>query len=82
MELVRIATEILAPALPEGDTDGAVVRWFRQAGDAVGRGDLLAEVETEKVVMEVVAPADGVLGEIVGRRGDTVVSGEVPGSIV
>jgi 2-oxoglutarate dehydrogenase E2 component (dihydrolipoamide succinyltransferase) len=69
------AGEINAPAYPESVDDGTIIKWHVAAGDAIKRDELLVEIETDKVVMEVVAPADGVLTEIVIAEG-AVAEGE------
>lgn len=77
-----MAIEIKAPTFPESVADGTVATWHKQPGDAVKRDELIVDIETDKVVLEVLATADGVLGEIVKGEGDTVLSDEVLGSIV
>ncbi|GFZ82363.1 dihydrolipoyllysine-residue succinyltransferase component of 2-oxoglutarate dehydrogenase complex [Pseudohongiella nitratireducens] len=72
-----MAIEIKAPQLPESVPDGTIASWHKQEGDAVKRDELLVDIETDKVVIEVVAPADGVLEKIVKDAGDTIVSNEV-----
>ena len=69
--------EIKAPTFPESVQDGTVATWHKQAGDAVSRDELIVDIETDKVVLEVVAPADGVLKEIIKTEGETIVSNEV-----
>ncbi|MET1076476.1 MAG: 2-oxoglutarate dehydrogenase complex dihydrolipoyllysine-residue succinyltransferase [Pseudomonas sp.] len=76
-----MAIEIKAPTFPESVADGTVATWHKKPGDAVKRDDLIVDIETDKVVMEVLAEADGVLGAIVKNEGDTVLSGEVLGSL-
>jgi 2-oxoglutarate dehydrogenase E2 component (dihydrolipoamide succinyltransferase) len=71
-----MAIELKAPAFPESVADGEIATWHKQPGDAVSRDELLVEIETDKVVMEVVAPADGVLSEILKQEGETVLSEE------
>ncbi|AKX44480.1 dihydrolipoamide succinyltransferase [Thiopseudomonas alkaliphila] len=71
-----MAIEIKAPAFPESVADGTVATWHKQPGDAVKRDELIVDIETDKVVMEVLAEADGVLVEIVKNEGDTVLSNE------
>lgn len=71
--------DIKAPTFPESINEGTVAQWHKQPGDAVRRDDLLADIETDKVVIEVVAPDDGQLTEIVKAEGDTVLSEEVIG---
>ncbi len=69
--------EIKAPTLPESVPDGTIATWHKKAGDAVKRDELLVDIETDKVVIEVVSPADGVLEKIVKDTGDTIVSNEL-----
>ena len=69
--------EIKAPTFPESVPDGTIAAWHKQVGDPVRRDEVLADIETEKVVLEIVAPADGTLAEIVRAEGDTVESGEL-----
>jgi 2-oxoglutarate dehydrogenase E2 component (dihydrolipoamide succinyltransferase) len=69
-----MAMEIKAPTFPESIADGEVATWHKQEGEAVARDELLVEIETDKVVMEVVAPADGVLVKIHAAEGDTIES--------
>lgn len=69
-----MAIEIKAPAFPESVADGEVAAWHKQEGEAVSRDDLIVEIETDKVVMEVVAPADGVLTKIHAQEGETIQS--------
>ena len=69
-----MAIEIKAPAFPESIADGEVAAWHKSEGDAVSRDELIVEIETDKVVLEVVAPADGVLSRILAQQGDTVQS--------
>ncbi|EGG95555.1 Dihydrolipoamide succinyltransferase component (E2) of 2-oxoglutarate dehydrogenase complex [gamma proteobacterium IMCC1989] len=76
-----MANEIKAPTFPESVQDGVVATWHKKAGDTVSRDELLVEIETDKVVLEVVASADGVLGAILKNEGDTVLSNEVLASI-
>ena len=69
-----MAIEIKAPAFPESVADGEVAVWHKAEGDAVARDELLVEIETDKVVMEVVAPESGVLTSIVAIEGETIES--------
>ncbi len=69
--------EIKAPTLPESVPDGTIATWHKKAGDAVKRDELLVDIETDKVVIEVVSPADGVLQKILKSTGDTIVSNEL-----
>lgn len=72
-----MATEIKAPQFPESVTDGVIVAWHKQPGDSVSRDDLLVEIETDKVVLEVVAAANGAMGKILKEVDETVESQEV-----
>lgn len=76
-----MAIEIKAPTFPESVADGTVATWHKQPGDAVKRDELIVEIETDKVVMEVLAETDGVLVQIAKNEGDTVLSAEVLGTI-
>jgi len=69
--------EIKAPTLPESVPDGTIATWHKKAGETVKRDELLVDIETDKVVIEVVSPADGVLEKIVKATGDTIVSNEL-----
>ena len=69
-----MAIEIKAPAFPESVADGEVAAWHKQEGEAVSRDELIVEIETDKVVMEVVAPEDGVLAKMHVQEGDTIES--------
>jgi 2-oxoglutarate dehydrogenase E2 component (dihydrolipoamide succinyltransferase) len=69
--------EIKAPTFPESVQDGTIATWHKKAGDSVSRDELIVDIETDKVVLEVVAPADGVLAEVLKGEGDTVLSNEV-----
>ena len=66
--------EIKAPAFPESVADGEVSLWHKQEGDFVQRDELLVEIETDKVVMEVVAPEAGRLDRILVDVGNTIES--------
>src|SRR5690606_35965202 len=74
-----MSTEIKAPQFPESVADGTVATWHKKVGESVKRDELLVDIETDKVVLEVVAPADGVLKEIRKDEGDTVESQELLG---
>lgn len=76
-----MAIEIKAPSFPESVADGTVATWHKKPGDAVKRDDLIVDIETDKVVLEVLAEADGVLGAIVAEEGATVLSNQLLGSI-
>jgi 2-oxoglutarate dehydrogenase E2 component (dihydrolipoamide succinyltransferase) len=76
-----MATEIKVPALGESVTEATVAQWFKQPGDAVTVDEPLVELETDKVTVEVPAPASGVLSEILVKSGETVNIGTVLGAI-
>ena len=73
--------DIKAPTLPESVPDGTVATWHKNIGEAVKRDELLVDIETDKVVIEVVAPANGTLEKIIKTSGDTIVSDELIGSL-
>ena len=76
-----MSVEIKTPQLPESVADALVVKWFKQAGDAVEQDEPLVEIETDKVVLEVPAPSSGVLESIVEAEDSTVVSDQLLGTI-
>ncbi len=69
--------EIKVPALAESVSDATLLAWQKQEGDAVSRGENLIDLETDKVTLEVAAPENGVLQEIVSQEGATVVTGDI-----
>ncbi|MFZ5721518.1 MAG: 2-oxoglutarate dehydrogenase complex dihydrolipoyllysine-residue succinyltransferase [Pseudomonadota bacterium] len=73
--------DIMTPALGESVTEATVARWAKKAGDAVRKDEILVELETDKVSLEVAAPADGVLAEITAEEGATVEPGAILGKI-
>jgi 2-oxoglutarate dehydrogenase E2 component (dihydrolipoamide succinyltransferase) len=76
-----MATEIRVPTLGESVTEATIGRWFKKAGEAVAADEPLVELETDKVTVEVPAPAAGVLEEIRAKDGETVGVGAILGSI-
>jgi 2-oxoglutarate dehydrogenase E2 component (dihydrolipoamide succinyltransferase) len=76
-----MATEIRVPTLGESVTEATIGRWFKKPGDPVKADEPLVELETDKVTLEVNAPAGGTLGDIVAKDGATVTPGAVLGSI-
>jgi 2-oxoglutarate dehydrogenase E2 component (dihydrolipoamide succinyltransferase) len=76
-----MSIELKAPVFPESVTDGTIVSWNIKPGEAVQRDQPLVDIETDKVVFEVPAPADGVLEEIVEGEGSVVSSGQVIGRL-
>ncbi|VEB24607.1 2-oxoglutarate dehydrogenase complex dihydrolipoyllysine-residue succinyltransferase [Avibacterium volantium] len=73
--------EILTPVLPESVADATVATWHKKVGDEVKRDEVLVEIETDKVVLEVPAVADGVLESIIEAEGATVISNQVLGKV-
>ena len=72
-----MATEIKAPTFPESVQEGSLATWHKKVGDTVARDELLVDIETDKVVLEVVAPVAGVLSESLKLEGDSILSNEV-----
>lgn len=72
-----MSIEVKVPPLPESVSEATIVTWHKQPGDAVSRDENLVDIETDKVVLEVPAPEDGVLAEIVAGEGDTVTAGQL-----
>ena len=70
-----MSVEIRVPTLGESVTEATVSTWFKKVGDAVAQDEMLCELETDKVSVEVPAPAAGVLTEILAAEGDTVAAG-------
>src|SRR5690554_994516 len=70
-------TDVLVPQLSESVSEATLLTWKKQPGEAIEADEILIEVETDKVVLEVPAPSSGVLKEIVKGDGSTVTSGEV-----
>jgi len=75
------AIDISVPTMGESVAEGAIGTWLKKAGDAVKKDELLVEIETDKVAVEVSSPADGVLSEIVAADGATVTPGQVIGRV-
>ena len=69
--------DIKAPTFPESISEGTVAVWHKRPGETVSRDDLLVDIETDKVVLEVVAPANGSLTEILKDEGEIVESEEL-----
>src|ERR1700728_5341833 len=69
--------EVRVPQLPESVADATIVSWHKKAGDAVKRDENLVDLETDKVVLEVPSPVDGVIKELKFQTGDTVNSQQV-----
>jgi 2-oxoglutarate dehydrogenase E2 component (dihydrolipoamide succinyltransferase) len=76
-----MATEIRVPTLGESVSEATIGTWFKKVGDAVKADEILLELETDKVTVEVPAPAAGVLAEIAAKTGDTVEPGGLLGQV-
>ncbi len=74
-----MSVEVKVPNLPESVSDATVAKWHKKPGDSIARDENLVDLETDKVVLEVPAPADGVLKDISAEEGATVTEGEVLG---
>lgn len=74
-----MATDIKAPSYPESVQEGTLSHWHVKAGDFVTRDDLVVDIETDKVVLEVVAPVTGTLIEVFKQEGDIILSNELVG---
>ena len=74
-------TDIMTPTLGESVTEATVAKWSKQAGDAVKKDEILVELETDKVSLEVASPEDGVLSEILAQEGETVGPGALLGRV-
>ena len=74
--------EIKAPTLPESVPDGTIATWHKNEGDKVVRDEILVDIETDKVVIEVPSPSDGTLQKIIKKSGDLIVSNETIASIL
>ncbi|WP_412756942.1 2-oxoglutarate dehydrogenase complex dihydrolipoyllysine-residue succinyltransferase [Legionella bozemanae] len=72
-----MSIEVKVPVLPESVADATIAAWHKKVGDKVTRDENLLDLETDKVVLEVPAPADGILAEIKFQEGDTVQSGQL-----
>lgn len=77
-----MSIDIRAPQFPESVADGTIATWYKQPGEAVARDELIVDIETDKVVLEVVAPQDGSLSNIIKGEGDTVLSEELIATFV
>ncbi len=76
-----MTVQIKVPSLGESVTEATIAKWYKKKGDAVKKNEVLIELETDKVALEVSAEADGVLTEILFKEGDTVTIGAILGSI-
>ncbi len=73
--------EVKVPMLPESIADATVAKWYKQPGDRIKRDENLVDLETDKVMLEVPAPNDGILQEIIAREGSTVKENQVLATI-
>src|SRR6185312_7272545 len=80
-EKEKIMAEIRVPTLCESVTEATIGKWFKKAGDAVAVDEPLVELETDKVTIEVPAPAAGTLADIAAKDGETVAVGALLGQI-
>ena len=69
--------DVSVPVLPESVTDATLLTWHKKPGETVQRGENLVDLETDKVVLEVPAPSDGALSELLKQDGDTVTAGDI-----
>ena len=76
-----MSIEIKTPSFPESISEGEIATWNFAEGDAISEGDIIVEIETDKVVMEVPAVESGVMGKILKQEGDTVASQEIIGNM-
>ncbi len=74
--------EIKSPTFPESVSDGTVASWLKKEGESISQDEVVAEIETDKVVLEVVAPIDGILSKIIKAEGEIVNSSEVIGIFI
>ena len=72
-----MTTEVKVPAFPESVTDGTIVAWHKQPGDPVEQEEVIADVETDKVVFEIPAPCNGVVSELLETEGAVVTAQQV-----
>ncbi len=68
--------EIIVPELAESITEGTIAQWLKQPGDTISKGDYIAELETDKVNVEIISEHDGVVAQLLKEEGDTVQVGE------
>ena len=75
-----MAEDIKSPQFPESIFEGTLSNWLKKTGDAIKQDEVLAEIETDKVVIEVTAASDGVMGEIMVSEGETIESSQLIGN--
>ena len=74
-----MSIKIKAPTFPESVADGTIANWVKKEGDNVSQDDVIAEIETDKVVLEVIAQSDGIISKIIKDEGEIVQSAEIIG---
>lgn len=72
-----MSTEIKVPVFPESVTDGTLTTWYKKPGDSVSHGEVIVDIETDKVVFEVPSLENGVVDDLLVKEGETVLSGQV-----
>lgn len=72
-----MSTEIKVPVFPESVTDGTLTTWYKKPGDPVAHGEVIVDIETDKVIFEVPSLEDGVIEDLLVKEGDIVLSGQV-----
>ena len=72
-----MTTEIKSPTYPESVSDGTISNWVKKEGENVKQDELIAEIETDKIVLEVLSPVDGKISKIIRNEGEVVLSGEL-----
>ena len=72
-----MSIEIKSPTFPESVADGTIANWVKKEGESVKQDEVIAEIETDKVVLEVVAPFDGIISKVLKPAGDVVLSAEL-----
>ena len=74
-----MSIEIKSPTFPESVADGTIANWLKKEGETVNQDEVIVEIETDKVVLEVLAQSDGVITKIIKSEGYTVTSSKVNG---
>ena len=72
-----MTVKIKSPTYPESVADGTISNWVKKEGESVKQDELIAEIETDKIVLEVLSPVDGEISKIVKNEGEIVLSGEL-----
>ena len=75
-----MAEDIKSPQFPESIFEGTLSNWLKKTGDVIKQDEVLAEIETDKVVIEVTAASDGVMGEIIVSEGETIEGSQLIGN--